>query len=35
MSPIVKRLEGMMRDKDSLALAFILREVFDRPKSQR
>jgi hypothetical protein len=34
-SPLVARLGGMLRDRDSLALAFVLREVFDRPVSQR
>ena len=34
-SPLLTRLGGMMRDRDSLALAFVLREVFDRPVSQR
>ncbi len=35
VSPVAKRLGAMLRDRDSLALAVILREVFDRPVSQR
>lgn len=35
VSPLLGRLGGMLRDRNSLALAFVLREVFDRPVSQR
>lgn len=34
-SPVVGRLYAMLRDRDTQALALVLREVFDKPVSQR
>lgn len=34
-SLLLNRLSTMLRDRDSLATAFLLREIFDRPISQR
>lgn len=34
-SPMLTQLSGLLRDKNSLATAFVLREIFDRPVGQR
>jgi hypothetical protein len=34
-SPVLNQLAGLLRNRESLRVAFVLNEIFDRPKCKR